>query len=84
MRLCAQTACTPNCYVMTKSQIYYEVQYSPTDCYRVSKKISHCFAFVSNGNFLTHGLSVSMYVWMTMRMKGTMRLKINQTSIILM
>jgi len=37
-----------------------------------------------SSSFSSPGLRVSMYVWMTMRTKGMMRLKINQMSTILM
>ena len=49
-----------------------------------AKELLKILHLMTNGRFMTYGLRVSMYVWMTMRTKGTMRLKINQTSIILM
>ena len=61
-----------------------KVRWISPERFRKVKSKTWCIALILNRIILTHGRSVSMYVWMTMRTKGMMRLKISQTSTILM
>ena len=63
---------------------FRKVRWISPERFRKVKSKTWCIALILNRIILTHGRSVSMYVWMTMRTKGMMRLKISQTSTILM